>query len=344
MSKLFSTLLIVSLLLIGSTTAVFANHVEATRIAFPVTLADGQTYTLVGYLYDQHGNPNNVGNCGERSHTIQVLLHGGTYNHKYWDAGLINNTNYSYASYMAGQCYTVLALDRLGTGESSKPDGDFINKVNEADAIAQILTSLRINHNPTQRKFKRIVLVGHSFGSFLSVFTLGEYGNVADGLVVTGWLQAPGTVPLDPALVGQLLQTPYIAATPEIRQALFFYPDTTDPAVAAYDNANLADAMTRGFFLDAISVFAARDPQAGDIAQVKALTKVDQVNVPVFIQLGDHDVLFPAAFGGNEASYYSSSPSVTLETLPNIGHGFNVHTNHLEGWQQIDSWIANHIQ
>jgi len=151
-------------------------------------------------------------------------------------------------------------------------------------------------------------------------------------------------VPLDPALVEQLLQAPYINGTPEIRQALFFFPDTSDPAVIAYDNANLADAMTRGFFLDAINVFTARHPAVGDPAQVKALTKVDQVNTPVFIQLGDHDVLFPAAFGGSEASYYSSSPSVTVDNLANIGHGFNVHTNHVEGWQHIDAWIANHIQ
>jgi pimeloyl-ACP methyl ester carboxylesterase len=151
-------------------------------------------------------------------------------------------------------------------------------------------------------------------------------------------------VPLDPALVNQLLQTPYITATPEIRQALFFFPGTSDPAVIAYDNANLADAMTRGFFLDAINVFTARHPEVGDPAQVKALTKVDQVNVPVLIQLGDQDVLFPVAFGGSEASYYSGSPSVTLEILSSIGHGFNVHTNHLAGWQQIDGWITNQIQ
>lgn len=344
MKKLLSTLLITAMLLIGSASSVFADHVEATRVEFPVILSDNQSYTLVGYLYSQHGNPNNLGDCGQRSHTIQVLLHGGTYNHNYWDAGVINNTNYSYANYMAGQCYTVLALDRLGTGESSKPDGDFVNKVTEADAVAQILTSLRTNHNPTQRKFKRIVLVGHSFGSFLSVYTLGEYGNVADGLVVTGWLHAPGTVPLDPGLVQQLLQTPYILSTPEIRQALFFHLPTTDSAVIAHDNANLADAMTRGFFLDAINVFTARHPEVGDMAQVKALTKVDQINTPVFVQLGDHDVLFPSGFGGSEAGYYSSSPSVTVDNLINIGHGFNLHTNHLDGWQHIDGWIANTIQ
>jgi hypothetical protein len=45
-----------------------------------------------------------------------------------------------------------------------------------------------------------------SFGTMLSVYTLGEYGNVADALVATGWIHVPGTVPLSPEFVQALLQ------------------------------------------------------------------------------------------------------------------------------------------
>lgn len=348
MKKFLAVLLFASLLLTTISGAVFAQSsdslVDVQRVAFPVTLADNQTYTLVGYLYMPHGNPNNLPQCGKRSDTVQVTLSGATYNHKYWDAndgGPINGATYSYARYMAGQCYGVLTLDRLGTGESSRPSGDFINKTVEADALAQVLSALRTTHNPAHRKFKRIVLVGHSFGSFLSVFTLGEYGNVADGLVVTGWIQSPGTVPLTPEYVQQLLQTPYITVVPEVRAALYYSPAAADPAVIAYDNANLSDTLPRGFFLDGVGVFTAR--ALGDVAQIKALTKSDQVNVPVFVQLGDNDVLFPSALAVNEASFYSNAPLVNVDNLTNIGHGFNLHTNHLTGWQHIDAWIDGNI-
>jgi hypothetical protein len=70
---------------------------------------------------------------------------------------------------------------------------------------------------------------------------------------------------------------------------------------------------------------------------------VDQVNVPVFVQLGDNDILFPSAIAGAEASFYSSAPSVTVDNLTNIGHGFNLHTNHAEGWQHIEVWIADNV-
>jgi pimeloyl-ACP methyl ester carboxylesterase len=349
MKKLQFFLLIVTLLTLWQPSPLLAQSgaVNMERITFPVTLSDGQPYNLVGYLYTGIGNPDNVVNCGQRNHTLQVLVHGGSYNHTYWDAGVINGNDYSYARSMARQCYSVLAIDRLGTGESSKPDGDFINLANEADALSQILAGLRTNHNPTQRRFKRIVLVGHSFGSFLSVYTLGEYGNLADAAVITGWIHSPAEVPIDPALFEALRQTPYIISPPEVRTALFYRPiptdpaliNTTDPAVIAYDNANFADAMTRGFFDNAIAMFTARHPVVGSVAQIKALSKVDQVNVPVFVQLGDNDFLFPAAVAGPEASFYSNAPAVVIDVLSNMGHAFNLHTNHSEGWQRINNWI-----
>jgi pimeloyl-ACP methyl ester carboxylesterase len=185
------------------------------------------------------------------------------------------------------------------------------------------------------------LLVGHSFGSLLSVYTLGEYGNVADALVVTAWIHVPGTVPLTPEYVQSLLQMEHIQVAPEVRTILFYYPGSADQAVIDYDNANLNDTLPRAYFLDGISVFTAR--ALGDVALTKTLTKVDQVNVPVFVQLGDNDILFPSAIAGAEASFYSSAPSVTVDNLTNIGHGFNLHTNHGEGWQHIDAWISDNV-
>jgi hypothetical protein len=38
------------------------------------------------------------------------------------------------------------------------------------------------------------------------------------------------------------------------------------------------------------------------------------------------------------------SPLVEIrDNLTNIGHGFNLHTNHLTSWQHIDAWINANI-
>src|SRR6478609_8130972 len=74
-----------------------AESVKVERVVFPVTLSNGFTYSVVGYLYHHGGN---------RHQTIQVLVHGGTYDHRYWDFPTINGRSYSYARYMAERNYT----------------------------------------------------------------------------------------------------------------------------------------------------------------------------------------------------------------------------------------------
>ncbi|HKQ77942.1 MAG TPA: alpha/beta hydrolase [Blastocatellia bacterium] len=321
----------------GDNAAPHNGAIEVTRVEFPVILSDNQVYTIVGFLYVKQ----RIGQekCKKKPDTVQVLLHGGGYNHKYWDAGTINGVDYSYARFMAEKCYAVLALDRLGAGESSKPDGDFLDKDENAASIAQVLISLRANHNPTGRKFKQIALVGHSLGTFSSIYTLGTYGPLADALVATGWVNAPGVVPLDPAFFQALLANPYSVLPSEARSALFYYSPSADPDVIAFDNASLADTVTRGFLLDTIEVLQAR--ALGDVAAIKALTRVDQVTIPVFLQLGDQDVLSPASSAVPDAAFYAGAPSVTINTLTDMGHDYNLHLNRLTGWQAIVNWLAS---
>jgi len=78
-----------------------------------------------------------------------------------------------------------------------------VTKETEASALAQILTSLRASGT-----FRRVVLVGHSFGTLLTTYTLGTYGNLADAFVATGWVNVPGIVPVDPAYIQSLFASP----------------------------------------------------------------------------------------------------------------------------------------
>src|SRR5512134_1855726 len=115
MKKAIVLLTLLCLSLVSGTGAAFAQQaalgvsVQVDRVAFPVTLSDNQVYTVVGYLYTPQGNNEHI--CEERRDSVQVLLHGGGYDHRYWDAGTINGSEYSYAHEMARRCYSVLALD-----------------------------------------------------------------------------------------------------------------------------------------------------------------------------------------------------------------------------------------
>jgi pimeloyl-ACP methyl ester carboxylesterase len=295
------------------------NSIKVDRVNFTVTLS-GQEYIIAGYLYYQGSF---------RNRTLQVVVHGATYNHSYWDAPTINGHDYSYARFMARKKYAVLAIDQLGAGQSSRPDGDFVTRQQTVESLHQVLASLRAGSNPTGYAFEKIVLVGHSFGSINAIFAQAQHQD-ADALVTTGYGHVPHALPIPIEFIIALLTgPPYFTLPPEFRTALFYHAAGADPDVIAFDNANLADELTRGqvatTFFDIFS-----DP-AG------------QVTGPVLVQLGEFDALWPSLYAGGEAAFWTSASSVTVQSLLNVGHDFNLHLDNETGWRQIDKWIAGTV-
>lgn len=296
------------------------DQVKVKRLTFPVRLSDGNTYSIVGYLYYE----------GTYTHrTLQVALHGGTYNHEYWDIPTIDGNNYSYARYMAQQNYAVLALDQLGAGESSNPDGDFLTLSEVASGVHQVLSSLRSRHNPAHHAFEKIVLVGHSLGAVMGTYVQAVYDD-ADALVSTGSLHAPYELPVSTETFLELLVAPYFEFPPALREFLFYHAPAVDPDVIVFDNTELSDVMARGFFTT--TVLNLYDT---------TITKVDQVTGPVLVQLGEYDAIAPGSFAAEEATYWSSASDLSVEVLPGIGHDFNSHLDREDGWKQIDDWIGD---
>ncbi|HUQ89615.1 MAG TPA: alpha/beta hydrolase [Vicinamibacterales bacterium] len=305
------------------------RSIKVQRLEFPVSLSTGPA-TVVGYLY-YHGSYEN--------RPLQVLVHGATYNHTYWDFPTVNGETYSYARYMAAQKYAVLALDLPGTGESSKPSGAELRLPEIGSSIRQVIDSMRSGVNPVDHQFDSIVLVGHSSGAIAATFVQANWHS-ADALVVTASRHLVGDVlglPVTQAILPQLFQlvaafqgSPYFPLPDFARTGLFYYPPAADTDVIARDNAT-ADQWTNGQLLT--TFFAFLDP------------RIDQPNLvtaPVLIQLGTNDVLFPADLPAIErALWVGTSPEI--QTLSGIGHDFNLHRNHEAGWRGIDSWIRQNV-
>lgn len=326
-------------------------HIEPLK--FPVRLSNGQDHSFAGFLFFKPGNEKNcfkkkkqkqVLKClrkGLKNRTLQVLVHGFTYNHTYWDTMRINGVDYSYARFMANQGFDVLALDLLGTGASSVPDGDLLTLDESASALAQVLTSLRSKkNNPINEGFQKVALVGHSVGTVTAVFTLGMDPDAAEVLVATGWSYAPHEVLLDPMLIELALGGPdsFIRFPPEERERLFYFLDSADLDVIAFDNANLADQFPRGILIQGLPLLQAL--ALGDIEQFR----VDQVAVPVLIQLGEFDLMIaPPRFPDLERELYAGSSDVTVQILAAMGHSFNLHVNNLQSWTRIDQWIEQRL-
>jgi pimeloyl-ACP methyl ester carboxylesterase len=310
----------------GACAPYYNSSIKVDRLEFPVTLSDGQHYTVVGYLYYK-------GSLHSQD-KLQVAAHGGTYTHEYWDAPCINGQPYSYARYMARNDYAVLAIDAIGAGESSKPDGDFVSIGENAKALAQVINSMRTRHNPSHKSFNKIGLVGHSLGSMTSAGAIGNEGADVDAVAFTGWNHTAqaGT---DPSIYAIILATPYVLWPDFLRNALFYLASATDPAVQAYDNANISTPLPRGMILSAS--YVGPDPQLSGGARV---------DVPVLLQIGDQDLTFDPNASAAEFNYMPLASSIDIDIIPNAGHNLNLQRVNQTAWAHaldfFDDQLSSH--
>ena len=114
--------------------------------------------------------------------TLQVLTHGGTLDHGYWDIA----PDYSYVDAAVTAGYATLSYDRLGTGLSDHPD---------PLQVVQMPLQIEILHALVQKSrsgqigglsFAKVVGVGHSLGSGVTQGAAAKYPQDFDALILQG--------------------------------------------------------------------------------------------------------------------------------------------------------------
>jgi pimeloyl-ACP methyl ester carboxylesterase len=100
-----------------------------------------------------------------------------------------DNYKYSYVDTALAAGYSTLAIDRLGIGNSSH--GDPFNEIQaqaEVEALNAVTTKLRNGGiSEVGHAYKKVVHVGHSFGSVQSYWLSSKYPNNTDGVILTGF-------------------------------------------------------------------------------------------------------------------------------------------------------------
>ena len=202
--------------------------------------------------------PENV----ESKNTLEILLHGITYNKTVW-SGLGFGDTYNWHKHANNRGYATLAIDRLGYGFSSRPDPLHVVQPSMHIEIIHQLTKVARTGSPSPlgaifgRRFDKVVLVGHSYGSYLGSAVANRYQAEVDALVLTAysstidfdklitakWASAGD---IDPVRFGGLRKG-YIAQANGSERAAAFYSGGFDPAIPAADFA-YADTFTDGEF------------------------------------------------------------------------------------------------
>ena len=155
----------------------------------PVRIADPgpADQTMWGQLCDR----------GDRERgTVQLLVHGATYNHLYWNFPY-GNGYYSYVDAATAAGYATFDID--GSRPATDPPAQLRPHAYTRAAVAlhDAVTALRtggVDGHP----FQRVIIVGHSPGSAEAWIEAGTYHDVAL-VIITGALHA-----LSPAGLGAL--------------------------------------------------------------------------------------------------------------------------------------------
>jgi pimeloyl-ACP methyl ester carboxylesterase len=278
--------------------------------------------------------------------TVQLLVHGSTLSHRYWDCPIRRET-YSYVDRATAAGYVTVSIDRIGVGRSSRPPGDEVTLASNAFVLHQVIEQLRAG-DITGAPAPAVALVGHSLGSIVSVTTAGRFGGV-DALVVHGFLHevAPGgaeqlfasLVPADEheKFRGHGLPAGYMAMRRGAR-GQFYESATSQPEVIEWDE-EASETTTTGEAATYPEFFEPNGPAS-------------QVSAPLLICMGQRDSYFcgpelacdtEADILRREASFYPSSRCLSGHVLANSGHNGTLHLSAPRLHDVTLEWLDRHV-
>ncbi|MFI6343949.1 alpha/beta hydrolase [Streptomyces sp. NPDC050560] len=278
------------------------------------------------------------------TNTVQVLVHGGTYNHAYWDFPY-QRGKYSYVERANRLGYATVSLDVLGTGASSHPDSTEVTFGAIVETVHQVIA--QVKQGALHRHYAQVMAVGHSFGSAELIQETAEHHD-ADALVLTGSGHTTSSfvkthdkevyMPANRIPRFSSLDDGYQASAPGKRDVILYYPPLADPRVVAYDAATE----------DVISTTQQSTRPASLISLMR------QIDVPVLLVDGNMDNHYctPDVDGATDRDlgcasttqfYDHEAPNFTgtdcfSAMLVRSGHDINLHVTAPASYRDIFRW------
>lgn len=313
-----------------------ASQARCSQTDVPVTYG----LLLTGKVHGQLCQP-----ATSTPRTVQLLMHGGTYNRYYWDIPF-DSGRYSYQRDMAAHGIATFAIDALGSGGSTQPPSVLITGTTEASAVHQVVQKLRAGAVGGVR-YSKVILVGHSMGSGITTLEAATYHDV-DGVILTGMTHSmdllalagvfvDGVRPalLDPVLSRRGSDPGYVTTMPATRR-LFHDPGLVEAGVLAADEATKDQ------------VAATVVPDLLTLAFLSPLSRT--IDAPVLIANGSRDTLFCAfscaseeALLAAEAPYFSPAAKLEVHLTPQAGHSVGLSTNAADHRTAIRAWMGKHF-
>lgn len=246
---------------------------------------------------------------------LVLLVHGASDTHEVFDFA----PGYTTAKRLAQAGFGVLAIDRVGYGASTRPDGDSLDFATSAGYLHEVVQQVRagaLGFTPPE-----IILLGPSAGADIVLVEAGTYNDV-DGVVITFQSNQ-----LQPELFlvdvnAWLSQGPYFDFGVEFRTSFFYAEPWAQQGIIDLDNETRS-LVPRG------EIFSALGNESAPYRS--------QIDVPVLLMQAEHDALFVPQ---DDSALYTSSGDVSYTLLPRTGHkGFSHPTSKSRAVRTIRNWI-----
>ncbi|CAM6084559.1 unnamed protein product [Calypogeia fissa] len=292
-----------------------------------------------------------------RASTVQFLVHGATVNKLYWSAlapvGSITQYqpwNYSYVDFARGEGYHTIAIDRLGAGNSSHPDPTLVRAGLEAEQTNTIIEQIRRNNlHPFLPPCEKLILVGHSYGSFIANIMLDKYPRAVEGAILTGFVHVFSNAV---SAVGQQQTAPAREVFPKefgnLDPGYLTHPNQTNQRQWFYGADGSFDPKV------AATQFSREDVQAiGELNSINSVvagpffTEKSRYTGPLAVMMGEQDG--PFCYGdcgrGNSSLIALSKPfwpNVSRYTgflMKNTGHLLQYHYSARKGFELLHEWL-----
>jgi alpha-beta hydrolase superfamily lysophospholipase len=293
---------------------------------------DGRTYTVRGHL-TAPADPTQIT-------SVTLYQHGLEAGEWYWR---LDVPGYHHAEEMARSGQASVTIDRLGYGQSDKPNGLALCLGGEADITAQIIDQLRhgtyagtAGWRPVA--FTRVLLAGQDVGAQIAEITAYSFHDV-DGLVLLSWTDQGLPDDVTARYFGALTACMRQAGPPGDAGAGYV---SVDLGAAQFRSTNLAGAVPA--VADAAS--ALREPQpCGDLASQLEATPLDrrhlcEVDVPVLLVYGADDDRVQGA--ADQRGLFCGTPDVQTASLPYAGHYPVMSGNGTAVRRPLLTWLDRH--